>query len=79
MRGPQNFQGATLCRISLEDRVPQRHPLRKLRIHVGVRCGREGFAKDDARGDAPPGGETPEPEGAGGVFQRRRHLPNCRA
>lgn len=34
MRGPQNFQGATLCRISLEDRVPQRHPLRKLRALV---------------------------------------------
>lgn len=34
MRGLQNFQGATLCRISLEDRVPQRHPLRKLRALV---------------------------------------------
>lgn len=34
MRGLQNFQSATLCRISLEDRVPQRHPLRKLRALV---------------------------------------------
>lgn len=34
MRGLQNFQGATLCRISLEERVPQRHPLRKLRALV---------------------------------------------
>ena len=34
MRGLQNFEGATLCRISLEDRVPQRHPLRKLRALV---------------------------------------------
>ena len=34
MRGHQNFQGETLCRISLEERVPKRHPLRKLRALV---------------------------------------------
>ena len=34
MRGLQNFQGETLCRISLEERVPKRHPLRKLRALV---------------------------------------------
>ena len=34
MRGLQNFQGETLCRISLEELVPKRHPLRKLRALV---------------------------------------------
>ncbi|MGB9578067.1 MAG: IS5 family transposase [Halothiobacillaceae bacterium] len=34
MRGNQNFQGAMFSYISLEDRVPQAHPLRKLRAVV---------------------------------------------
>ena len=31
MRGTQNFQEAMFSYISLEDRVPDNHPLRKLR------------------------------------------------
>ncbi len=34
MRGNQNFQGAMFSDISLEERVPQAHPLRKLRAVV---------------------------------------------
>ncbi|MEO1750580.1 IS5 family transposase [Thiofaba sp. EF100] len=34
MRGNQNFQGAMFSYISLEERVPQAHPLRKLRAVV---------------------------------------------
>lgn len=34
MRGTQNFQGAMFSYISLEDRVPAKHPLRKLRAVV---------------------------------------------
>ena len=34
MRGTQNFQGAMFSYISLEERVPARHPLRKLRSLV---------------------------------------------
>lgn len=30
MRGTQNFQGAMFSYIGLEDRVPAKHPLRKL-------------------------------------------------
>jgi hypothetical protein len=31
MRGTQNFQGAMFSYISLEERVPAKHPFRKLR------------------------------------------------
>ena len=34
MRGIQNFQGAMFSYISLEERVPKQHPLRKLRAMV---------------------------------------------
>ena len=34
MRGNQDFQGAMFSYISLEERVPQTHPLRKLRAVV---------------------------------------------
>ncbi len=34
MRGNQDFQGAMFSYISLEERVPQTHPLRKLRAAV---------------------------------------------
>lgn len=34
MRGNQDFQGAMFSFISLEERVPQEHPLRKLRAMV---------------------------------------------
>lgn len=34
MRGNQDFQGAMFSYISLEERVPQAHPLRKLRAVV---------------------------------------------
>ena len=34
MRGSQDFQGAMFSYISLEERVPQAHPLRKLRAVV---------------------------------------------
>ncbi|TSE18190.1 hypothetical protein Talka_02313 [Tepidimonas alkaliphilus] len=34
MRGTQNFQGAMFSTISLEERVPAKHPLRKLRALV---------------------------------------------
>ncbi len=34
MRGTQNFQGAMFSYISLEERVPAKHPLRKLRAVV---------------------------------------------
>lgn len=34
MRGAQNFQGAMFSYVSLEERVPVRHPLRKLRALV---------------------------------------------
>ena len=37
MRGSQDFQGAMFSYISLEERVPQAHPLRKLRAVVGAR------------------------------------------
>lgn len=36
MRGTQNFQGAMFSYISLEERVPAKHPLRKLRALVDV-------------------------------------------
>ena len=34
MRGNQDFQGAMFSYISLEERVPATHPLRKLRAVV---------------------------------------------
>jgi hypothetical protein len=34
MRGDQDFQGAMFSDIRLEERVPQAHPLRKLRAVV---------------------------------------------
>jgi hypothetical protein len=34
MRGSQNFQGAMFSVVSLEERVPQKHPLRRLRALV---------------------------------------------
>jgi len=34
MRGTQSFQGAMFTYLSLEDRVPAKHPLRKLRAVV---------------------------------------------
>ena len=61
MRGNQDFQGAMFSYISLEERVPATHPLRKLRaVPETVRAfvpegrryitlGTDGFGRSDTR------------------------------